>query len=254
MTVESSPVHDARRDPKRGVGFVVLWTLIGGLMLALAAGTVGYFIEVNRNVLLDQRVDNRDGLVDDWEARYESLLEDYTTLANECAMSEDCQQSTPSPAVIERVTERVVGERGAAGVPGAPGRDGVDGEDGHSPSGPQVLDAVRNYCFMVNGCVGPRGEVGQAGTNGVDGAQGPQGARGDSVTGPQGPAGADGAQGPQGAPGEPGPAGAPGANGVNGRGVSSVTCEGAGSDSYWIMSFTDNTSQIVPGPCRLGLL
>ena len=114
---------------------------------------------------------------------------------------------------------------GPKGDKGDPGRDGRDGKDSTVP--------------------GPAGPPGKDGSDGLDSLiAGPPGATGapgkdSSVPGPAGPPGADGADG---------------APGADGRGISSVTCEGTGDASYWVVTYTDGTSQTSTGPCRLTAL
>ena len=114
----------------------------------------------------------------------------------------------------------------------------------------------------VQGVTGTRGPAGTAGKDGADGEPGPSGANGvdgadgvNGLNGEPGPAGASGADstvpGPVGAPGANGNDGAPGANGANGRGIASVTCEGTGDSSYWLVTYDDGTTQTSGGPCRI---
>lgn len=114
---------------------------------------------------------------------------------------------------------------GPKGDKGEPGRDGRDGKDSTVP--------------------GPAGPPGKDGSNGLDSL----------IAGPPGAAGAAGKDstvpGPAGPPGADGTDGAPGADG---RGISSVTCEGTGEASYWVVTYTDGTSQTSTGPCRLTAL
>ena len=114
---------------------------------------------------------------------------------------------------------------GPKGDKGDPGRDGRDGKNSTVP--------------------GPAGPPGQDGNDGLDsliaGPPGPTGTAGKDSTVP-GPAGPPGADGTDGAPG------------ADGRGISSVTCEGTGDASYWVVTYTDGTSQTSTGPCRLATL
>lgn len=119
------------------------------------------------------------------------------------------------------------GERGPQGPAGPAGRDGRDGPTG--PQGPAGRDGDDSAV------PGPPGLSGLNGANGADSTvPGPQG-----PTGPTGPAGKDGADGTN------------GTNGRDGRGISSVTCEGTGDNSYWVVTYTDGTNQTSTGPCRL---
>lgn len=105
----------------------------------------------------------------------------------------------------------------------------------------------------------PQPEPGEQGAQGIPGERGPRG-----FDGPPGPAGKDGAPGVNGAdgadgsPGLQGPTGADstvpgpqGPAGADGRGVDDVQCVGDGQESYWQITYTDGTSSVSPGPCRL---
>lgn len=102
---------------------------------------------------------------------------------------------------------------------------------------------------------GERGPAGEAGSRGERGEQGDMGVPGQ--TGPPGPAGADGSNGSDGAPGAPGadgapgpagPAGPAGPSGADGRGVFAMQCLDSGD---WQITYTDMSTQTVPGPCRV---
>ena len=124
--------------------------------------------------------------------------------------------------------------------------------------GPQGIQGVQ-------GITGTRGPAGEDGKDGADGEPGPAGAPGedgaDGANGLTGGPGPEGQPGPVGAPGKdstvPGPAGPAGTNGndgapgANGRGITSVTCEGAGDASYWLVTYDDGTTQTSGGPCRI---
>lgn len=109
-----------------------------------------------------------------------------------------------------------------AGPKGDPGRDGRDGKDSTvpGPAGPPGKDGSDGLDSLI---AGPPGATGAAGKD-------------STVPGPQGPPGADGKDG---------------APGADGRGISSVTCEGTGDTSYWVVTYTDGTTQTSTGPCRL---
>lgn len=120
------------------------------------------------------------------------------------------------------------GEKGDKGDRGAPGLDGKDGEDGE-PGGP-----------------GADGEPGGAGAPGAPGTPG------EAIVGPPGPEGPPGPKGDKGDVGDPstvpGPAGPAGATGP---GITRVTCEGTGADSYWFIEYGTGAVSTTPGPCRL---
>lgn len=133
-------------------------------------------------------------------------------------------------AVADEPTPAAIGPKGDKGEPG---RDGRPGKDSTVP--------------------GPKGDKGDDST--VPGPTGFAGLTG--LTGPPGADGKDGAPGLDGAPGKDGPPGAPGidgAPGTDGRDVISVTCEGADDTSYWLVTYSDGTSQTSSGPCRLTTL
>jgi hypothetical protein len=153
-----------------------------------------------------------------------------TSEANAVSLAEQVQAECENPAVavdfdICRQAEDIA-EQPTEPVPGPVGPRGPEG-----PTGPRGF----------TGDVGPPGPVGPAGAQGLPGGVGPAGpagadgaagASGESIVGPEGPAG---------------PAGPAGADGVDGRGIVSVAC---GDDSNWLITFTDDTTQTVAGPCR----
>lgn len=142
-----------------------------------------------------------------------------------------CEQLEKVAAEPSRMEQGPQGVQGVPGTQGPRGRNGAEGKDGEpGPAGP-------------SGPAGPAGSDGTNGFNGSDGLEGgagPTGAEGD--TGPPGAAGPPGADGVDGTPGTPG---------ANGRGIASVTCEGAGSNSYWLVTYDDGTTQTSGGPCRI---
>ncbi len=121
----------------------------------------------------------------------------------------------------------VQGPQGPAGPPGPIGKPGVAGK------APACLLLV-NAC---SGAQGPEGKQGPAGPAGKDGEQGPAG-----VQGEQGPAGQ------QGEPGSIGPQGPAGSTGPAGRGIADTDCQ---EDGTWLISYTDGTTDVVNGPCRV---
>ena len=125
-------------------------------------------------------------------------------------------------AVAAEPTNSAVGPKGDKGDPGRDGRDGKDSTV-PGPAGPPGKDGNDGLDSLISG---PPGATGAAG-------------RDSTVPGPAGPPGADGTDG---------------APGVDGRGISSVTCEGSGEASYWVVTYTDGTSQTSTGPCRLTTL
>lgn len=115
-----------------------------------------------------------------------------------------------------------VGPKGDKGDRGPAGPAGADGEDGAA------------------------GAEGANGTPGDPGAAGAPGTPGESIVGPPGPVG------PPGVDGAPGPAGADSTvPGPPGQSVVSVTCEGTGPDSFWVITYTGGVTSTTAGPCRL---
>lgn len=117
-------------------------------------------------------------------------------------------------------------------IPGPPGPPGPPGRDSTVP-GPV-------------GPPGPRGERGPQGEMGLRGIEGPPG---ESIVGPQGEPGEPGSDGVDGESivGPEGPQGPAGEPGADGRGITSVDCN---TDNDWIITFDDDTTQTVEGPCR----
>ncbi|VXB81523.1 collagen-like protein [Aeromicrobium sp. 9AM] len=86
---------------------------------------------------------------------------------------------------------------------------------------------------------------GPAGRDGRDGRS-ITGPPGESITGPPG----DSVTGPQGAVGPAGSAGKDGTDGKDGRSITSTSCQ---SDGTWLITYSDDTTQTVDGPCRIVL-
>ena len=137
-------------------------------------------------------------------------------------------------AVAEEPTPAAVGPKGDKGDPGRAGRDGKDS----AVPGPKGNKGDEGDDSTIPGPAGFTGLTGSAGIDGKDGAPG--------LDGPSGKDGADGMDGTNGADGAAGPPGA------NGRSIASVTCEGTGDSSYWLVTYDDGTSQTSGGPCRIG--
>lgn len=138
------------------------------------------------------------------------------------------------------------GAPGATGKPGAPGAAGTNGAEG--AGGLTGLPGLTGFTGMTGlpGLTGATGEAGEAGSPGVDGAPGPVG-----PPGPTGSVGAPGEDGEDGAPGAVGSPGADGATGLSGRGISDVKCVGDGNASYWLITYTDGTTDQSSGPCKV---
>lgn len=130
----------------------------------------------------------------------------------------------------------------------------------------RLEDAAAGGTEPIPGPTGPKGDKGVKGEKGDKGDKGDKGEKGDpGPKGDQGDTGAAGLAGAPGAPGDSGPGGPPGAKGDPGpkgdkgdkgdpgepaRGIASVTCEGTGESSYWVVTYTDGTSETSSGPCR----
>lgn len=136
-----------------------------------------------------------------------------------------------------------------------------------APTSSTAPQSPNSRYFPVPGATGPTGPVGPMGRTGRDSTvPGPVGDGGtpgaDSTTpGPSGQPGSDGkagqdgsdstVPGPQGPAGPAGSPGSTGADGKDGRGLKSFACE---ADGTWTITYTDDTTQNVPGPCRVVLL
>ncbi|WP_218044411.1 collagen-like protein [Paramicrobacterium chengjingii] len=161
---------------------------------------------------------------------------------------DEANQKLASVGLAPVEVEEIPGDQGPQGEPGrAPtsseiavavsnyctvnGCRGADGQDGEPPTPEQVAEAVTAYCAANNGCQGPVGETGP------QGPQGEQGAPGESITGPQGPVGPKG------------DTGSAGSDGKDGRGITTITCDTETLD--WIITYTDDTTTTVDGPCRI---
>lgn len=195
-----------------------MWLIIVSVLLFIAAGVIGVLawqLSVDRNQAKTEAA---------------SATQEKQEIAQEAqavlCIADDVQ--VYDEGLCARLEDAAHG--GTVSVPGpvgAPGRDGRDGREGpagpQGPIGPNGLDSTTP---------GPQGLPGLNGLNGAD----------STVPGPTGPAGPAGANG------------ANGADGRDGRGITSVTCEGTGENSYWVVTYTDGTTQTSTGPCRLTTL
>lgn len=128
---------------------------------------------------------------------------------------------------------------------GADGEGGVDGKDAVLTD-EQLLQAVTLYCGS-NNCTGAKGADGQSVTEAqITAAVASYCATRNNCSGPAGKDGIDGKDGKDGVDGKDGPPG------PAGRGVVSVICPDGSND--WVVTFSDNTTQEVDGPCRLAPL
>lgn len=209
---------------------VVVLLGIGGVVVALV--TLGQDLARDRANIdrLRAIIDDQNADLSERDGQLAALLDDYSSLVDECREAEGCIVRTPDPSIVADMIQGMRGPRGDAGLPGP---------SGPPPTFASVLEALRVYC-SGGVCVGAPGEPGVPGFPGEPGAPGPAGADG-----------AQGLTGPQGDPGPPGPAGAPGANGLDGRGLASIECVDTEESSDWLVTFTDGATAIVVGPCRL---
>lgn len=148
-----------------------------------------------------------------WQERYVELYDEFTVATGE-------EPDAPEPADVA--------QQGPPGEPGVPGPPGPSGPAGKDASQMMVRAAVLD-CFTAGFCTAPPGEPGAPGTPGAPGV--------------------DGQNGQDGQPGVAGADGAPGAPGAPGVGIASIVCQ---EDGTWLFTLTDASTQIVPGPCRVG--
>ena len=206
----------SRRWDKR-VKWGLFWVLmIGGLAGFFWLGQVTADRDTAKAEAANEQQAKKDIAV---EARA-ALCQAGEVAVYDANLCDQLEKIAEEPSRLEQGPQGIQGVQGVTGTRGPAGKDGADG-----PPGP-------------------------AGANGVDGAEGVNG-----LNGELGPAGADGADstvpGPAGPPGSNGSDGAPGSPGPSGRGITSVTCEGAGEASYWLVTYDDGTTQTSGGPCRL---
>lgn len=189
----------------------LLLAVAASLALALFVGTAAFFW----NQLEQTRQDNA------------ALANQVRSLGGQpVAEGKPGDEGPPGP----QGPQGIQGSPGPQGPPGAPGKQGPIGITGQSPR-----------CLLEpSKCVGAPGSPGEDGKAGADGKTGPAGPQGEP--GPAGEAGPQGPAGPQGDPGAAGPAGAAG------RGIADTDCL---ADGTWRVTYTDGTSQIVQGPCRI---
>lgn len=110
----------------------------------------------------------------------------------------------------------------------------ADGKDGTSPSATQVSAAITTLCG--GSCKGEKGDTGAASE-----IPGPAGAD-SQVPGPMGPIGPIGPGGAQGDRGEDGD------DGTDGRSITAIACDESGD---WQITFSDDTTSTITGPCRV---
>lgn len=217
------------KDMNRLTRGVFLTTL--GLVGLLIVGSIigNFYLGARLAVSQNERV-QVSATLDQVQEEYNGLYREYT----------DTTGGEPDAATPSQVNESVAdtpGRPGAAGATGPQGPRGMMGERGQTgPVGP-VGPAGEAGGVGAPGAAGSSGKDGLSGSNGKDGNQGEAGAAG--APGPTGPVGPQGLEGPQ---------GVAGTNGVDGRGIAGMTCN---TDGSWTISYTDNTSMTVGGPCRV---
>lgn len=143
-----------------------------------------------------------------------------------CEQLEAIADGQPVPSTGPIGPKGDKGEKGDRGDRGPAGEDGADGADGADSTVP-----------------GPAGAAGEPGGTGAPGAPGSDG---ETIVGPPGPEGPQGPSGPEGPPGADSTV--PGPPGVS---VISITCEGIGPDSFWLITYSGGTTDTTSGPCRL---
>lgn len=217
---------DRSRKLDKRVKWGLFWTII-------IFGLVGFF-------LLGQAVADRDSAkaeaASEQQAKKDIAVEAQAALcqAGDVAvydgqLCEQLEKIAEEPSRLERGPQGIQGVQGITGTRGPAGEDGQDGADGEpGPAGAPGEDGA-DGANGLNGGPGPEGQPGPVGAPGKD----------STVPGPIGPAGSNGNDGPPGTPG------------ANGRGIASVTCEGAGDASYWLVTYDDGTTQTSGGPCRI---
>ncbi|WP_461169259.1 hypothetical protein [Arthrobacter sp. Z1-15] len=220
---------DRSRKLDKRVKWGLFWTII-------VFGLLGFF-------MLGQAVADRDSAkaeaASEQQAKKDIAVEAQAALCQagdvavyDADLCEQLERIAEEPSRLERGpqgiqgVQGITGTRGPAGEGGEDGADGADGEPG--PAGAPGEDGA-DGANGLNGAPGPEGPPGAVGAPGKD----------STVPGPAGPAGANGNDG------------APGTPGANGRGITSVTCEGAGEASYWLVTYDDGTTQTSGGPCRI---
>lgn len=210
---------------KRPNLFQVFTGILVVLMSLLVVGGGAWLATMVRDMRVD--ADRRDAEL--------SALAESLDLANErLEATGEAPVRVPDTSAVSPATP---GPQGDMGIPGATGQRGEPGPEGKpGPAGPV-------------GPIGPVGAPGSAGARGSAGDDGDPGAQGEpGPAGEPGAPGPAGPAGPQGPSGEAGPAGSPG---TPGRGVTDVTCQ---EDGTWLITYTDSTTSITPGPCRVQLI
>lgn len=214
-TVVLSPAHE---PPRRQ------WVLYVAILAAIVTIGGGALVFV---LFQQDRINNLQTRVVQQNEAVASLTDDLVASQQNAQRLYDQLLELPGvePAGEDPEDVVTVSTPGATGATGSTGPRGVPGEDGADST--------------VPGPQGSPGPAGPAGQDGTDGATGSTGATGESIVGPQGP---------QGEAGQPGTTGATGPQGV---GVTGVTCAVTDGGTVFRFTFTDGTSQDVPGACNV---
>lgn len=152
------------------------------------------------------------------------------------ALSAYCSNNdcTPAPTVaqVAAAIADFCGDGGCRGEDGTDGQNGQDGAPGRPPTAEEISTAVTAFC-ADGSC---------RGADGADGKPGPPPT--DAQVAEQVELYCAANNGCQGDTGDTG------AKGDTGIGIESITCPDNENDD-WIVTLTNDSQQIVPGPCRV---
>lgn len=214
------------------------------LLLALGAlGALAALVLVYLQVIgLQSGLRQTTAVVDVSAAQRDALAVDVGKLRAQLQREGITPDAPPARTTVSDVPGSTRAPILPRGLPGPSGPAGTPGETSPGPLGPPGPSGAPGS--DATGAPGSAGKDGAPGTStpGKDGAPGAPGSPGADSTapGPAGPPGADSA-----VPGPPGTAGEPG------RGVAGIECQGAGSSSTWVITYTDGSTSTSAGPCRL---
>lgn len=215
--------------------------LAGGLWARHAINTRADHLE-DKNATLSHDVRANDTKITDLQSTTSKLVQDSLALRKEL-VKKGVNPNTIAPPPETRLV---------AGPAGVNGR----GLSGASVSGSSLIlfysDGTSQVVGNVRGPagVGLRGAVVSGGDlilSFTDGSTTNLG----TVTGP---VGATGPPGPQGIQGLPGVQGDVGPKGDPGRGISSAECVGDGTDSHWVIHYSEGNDTTADGPCKISLI
>lgn len=137
----------------------------------------------------------------------------------------------PSQETVLAAVQTYCAESSCRGRAGEDGTAGPQGEPGRPPTTEEIAQAVIAYCGARNQCSGPAGrpptseEIQQQ-------VQAYCAAHDEC----------------RGQPGKDGSLGPPGTDGEDGRSIVNTDCQ---EDGTWLIEYSDGTSQVEPGPCRV---